>query len=254
MLRKNRAGLVVYFQPAMIAIFIVMSVLAKIYTDYSIFYLKSLEAGEISRADILIYNQRIMQRNYIGYILLLLLFTMAIRNDFLCCNILQHKKRTSIWNYQVIKLSVLGIITAFIYSVASIFLVTIICKEKINWLSVNSIFTLVTGEIACISYVEVVAAYVVTNILMAEIVMLIGLLLYWLTNNIAIAWVSVLSLYVVDIYVINRLFKLVRIDYKSWQEGSVGIYMAAAAVICAVLYAIGRCAANKKEFLQKRYR
>lgn len=254
MLNRNGVRIKKHGEPYIILVFIVMAVLAALYANYAVVYLKSIEQTEISRVDILVCSQRMMLRTCMIYILLLLLFTRAVRNDFLYYNVLRHKKRTSIWNYQLRKLSALGLAATLIYSGSSILWTAVMCKEKINWQNVYSFFALSTGKTIRLSYAAVLTAYIMAGILMTELIMIVSLLLYWITNQMALVWIGVLTLYVADIYSINKVFRLITISYKNWCDKKIGIHMAGMAVLCVVLYIMGRYAANKKDFLPKRCR
>ena len=83
-----------YCEPYMIAAFIIIVILGVLYIGTAKINLQYVRGVEISRADILIRSELLMLRTSIMYIVLLLVFTRTIRNDFLYCNILQHKKRT----------------------------------------------------------------------------------------------------------------------------------------------------------------
>jgi len=188
------------------------------------------------------------------YIVLLLVFTRTVRNDFLYCNILQHKKRTAIWNYQIKKLSVIGLAAALVYSGSTILSTSVICKVDINWQSADSFYALSTGDTIQVAYAVVMAAYIMAVILLTELILIVSLLLYWITNQMALVWIGILVFYVVDVYRVNKVFQLLMISYKNWRDEKTSVYMAVAAGLCIVLYIIGRFAAKKKDFLPKRCR
>lgn len=71
----------------MIAAFIIIVILGVLYTGTAKINLQYVRGVEISRADILIRSELLMLRTSIMYIVLLLVFTRTIRNDFLYCNI-----------------------------------------------------------------------------------------------------------------------------------------------------------------------
>jgi len=228
----------------MIAAFIIIVILGVLYTGTAKINLQYVRGVEISRADILIRSELLMLRTSIMYIVLLLVFTRTIRNDFLYCNILQHKKRTAIWNYQIKKLSVMGLAAALVYSGSTILSASVICKVNINWQSDDSYYALSTGDTIQVAYAVV----------MAELILIVSLLLYWITNQMALVWIGILVFYVVDVYRVNKVFQLLMISYKNWRDEKIGVYMAVAAGLCIVFYIIGRFAAKKKDFLPKRCR
>ena len=82
-----------YCEPYMIAAFLIIVILGALYTSTAKINLQYVRGVEISRADILIRSELLMLRSSIMYIVLLLVFTRTVRNDFLYCNILQQKKK-----------------------------------------------------------------------------------------------------------------------------------------------------------------
>ena len=243
-----------YCEPYMIAAFIIIVILGVLYTGTAKINLQYVRGVEISRADILIRSELLMLRTSIMYIVLLLVFTRTIRNDFLYCNILRHKKRTAIWNYQIKKLSVMGLAAALVYSGSTTLSASVICKVNINWQSDDSYYALSTGDTIQVAYAVVMAAYIMAVILLTELILIVSLLLYWITNQMALVWIGILVFYVVDVYRVNKVFQLLMISYKNWRDEKIGVYMAVAAGLCIVLYIIGRFAAKKKDFLPKRCR
>lgn len=164
------------------------------------------------------------------------------------------KKRTAIWNYQIKKLSVMGLAAALVYSGSTILSASVICKVNINWQSDDSYYALSTGDTIQVAYAVVMAAYIMAVILLTELILIVSLLLYWITNQMALVWIGILVFYVVDVYRVNKVFQLLMISYKNWRDEKIGVYMAVAAGLCIVLYIIGRFAAKKKDFLPKRCR
>ena len=75
-----------YCEPYMIAAFIIIVILGVLYTGTAKINLQYVRGVEISRADILIRSELLMLRSSIMYIVLLLVFTRTIRNDFLYCS------------------------------------------------------------------------------------------------------------------------------------------------------------------------
>lgn len=71
-----------YCEPYMIAAFIIIVILGVLYTGTAKINLQYVRGVEISRADILIRSELLMLRTSIMYIVLLLVFTRTIRNDF----------------------------------------------------------------------------------------------------------------------------------------------------------------------------
>ena len=86
---------------------------------------------------------------------------------------------------------------------------------------------------------------------MIELILIVSLLLYWITNQMALVWIGILVFYVVDVYRVNKVFQLLMISYKNWRDEKIGVYMAVAAGLCIVLYIIGRFAAKKKTFTKE---
>jgi hypothetical protein len=176
----------------MLVVFLVIVVLGVLYTGNAKINLQYVKGAVISRADILIHSELLMLRGSIIYIALLLIFTRTIRNDFLYCNILQHKKRTAIWNYQIKKLSVMGLAAALVYSGSTILSASVICKVNINWQSDDSYYALSTGDTIQVAYAVVMAAYIMAVILLTELILIVSLLLYWITNQMALVWIGIL--------------------------------------------------------------
>ena len=214
-----------YCEPYMIAAFIIIVILGVLYTGTAKINLQYVRGVEISRADILIRSELLMLRS--------------------------SKKRTAIWNYQIKKLSVIGLAAALVYSGSTILSASVICKENINWQSADSFYALSTGDTIQVSYTVVMAAYIMAVILLTELILIVSLLLYWITNQMALVWIGILVFYVVDVYRVNKVFQLLMISYKNWRDEKIGVYMAVAAGVCIVLYIIGRFAAKKKDFLPK---
>ena len=243
-----------YCEPYMIAAFLIIVILGVLYTGTAKINLQYVRGVEISRADVLIRSELLMLRTSIMYIVLLLVFTRTIRNDFFYFNILQHKKRTAIWNYQIKKLSEMGLAAALVYSGSTILSTSVICMVDINWQSADSFYALSTGDTIQVSYAVVIVAYIMAVILLTELILIVSLLLYWITNQMALVWIGILVFYVVDVYRVNYVFQLLMISYKNWRDEKIGVYMAVAAGVCIVLYIIGRFASKKKDFLPKRCR
>lgn len=243
-----------YCEPYMIAAFLIIVILGVLYTGTAKINLQYVRGVEISRADVLIRSELLMLRTSIMYIVLLLVFARTIRNDFFYCNILQHKKRTAIWNYQIKKLSEMGLAAALVYSGSTILSTSVICMVDINWQSADSFYALSTGDTIQVSYAVVIVAYIMAVILLTELILIVSLLLYWITNQMALVWIGILVFYVVDVYRVNKVFQLLMISYKNWRDEKIGVYMAVAAGVCIVLYIIGRFASKKKDFLPKRCR
>ena len=243
-----------YCEPYMIAAFLIIVILGVLYPGTAKINLQYVRGVEISRADVLIRSELLMLRTSIMYIVLLLVFTRTIRNDFFYCNILQHKKRTAIWNYQIKKLSEMGLAAALVYSGSTILSTSVICMVDINWQSADSFYALSTGDTIQVSYAVVIVAYIMAVILLTELILIVSLLLYWITNQMALVWIGILVFYVVDVYRVNKVFQLLMISYKNWRDEKIGVYMAVAAGVCIVLYIIGRFASKKKDFLPKRCR
>lgn len=254
MLNKNLIKIKKYCEPYMLVVFFIIALLGVLYTGNAKINLQYVKGVVISRADILIHSELLMSRGPIIYIALLLIFTGAIRNDFLYCNILQHKKRTAIWDYQIKKLSVRGLEAAVVYSISSILSTSLICKNDINWQSADSLYSLSTGETIQIRYAVFTAVYIAAMLVLTELIMVISLLLYWIINQVALVWVGILIFYVADIYGTHKVLRLLMLDYKSWENHKIGIYMAGAAVLCIIIYIIGKIVANKKDFISKRCR
>lgn len=164
------------------------------------------------------------------------------------------KKRTAIWNYQIKKLSEMGLAAALVYSGSTILSTSVICMVDINWQSADSFYALSTGDTIQVSYAVVIVAYIMAVILLTELILIVSLLLYWITNQMALVWIGILVFYVVDVYRVNKVFQLLMISYKNWRDEKIGVYMAVAAGVCIVLYIIGRFASKKKDFLPKRCR
>ena len=198
MLNKNLMRIKKYCEPYMLVVFLVIVVLGVLYTGNAKINLQYVKGAVISRADILIHSELLMLRGSIIYIALLLIFTRTIRNDFLYCNILQHKKRTAIWDYQIKKLSVIGMAAALVYSGSTILTTSVICKVNINWQSDDSYYALSTGDTIQVAYAVVMAAYIMAVILLTELILIVSLLLYWITNQMALVWIGILVFYVVD--------------------------------------------------------
>ena len=192
MLNKNLMRIKKYCEPYMLVVFLVIVVLGVLYTGNAKINLQYVKGAVISRADILIHSELLMLRGSIIYIALLLIFTRTIRNDFLYCNILQHKKRTAIWDYQIKKLSVAGLAAAVVYSGSTILSTAVICKNDINWQSADSLYALSTGETMQIRYAVVAAVYIAAILVLTELIMVISLLLYWIINQVALVWVGIL--------------------------------------------------------------
>lgn len=223
-----------YCEPYMIAAFIIIVILGVLYTGTAKINLQYVRGVEISRADILIRSELLMLRTSIMYIVLLLVFTRTIRNDFFYCNILQHKKRTAIWNYQIKKLSEMGLAAALVYSGSTILSTSVICMVDINWQSADSFYALSTGDTIQVSYAVVIVAYIMAVILLTELILIVSLLLYWITNQMALVWIGILVFYVVDVYRVNKVFQLLMISYKNWRDEKIGVYMAVAAGVWTI--------------------
>ncbi|MFQ9896603.1 MAG: hypothetical protein ACLRWA_10740 [Lachnospira sp.] len=110
-----------------------------------------------------------------------------------------------------------------------------------------------TGDTIQVAYAVVVTAYIMAVILLTELILIVSLLLYWITNQMALVWIGILVFYVVDVYRVNKVFQLLMISYKNWRDENRRLYGSRSGVMYSFLYNRKICG-KKKDFLPKRCR
>lgn len=122
---------------------------------------------------------------------------------------------------------------------------------NINWQSDDSYYALSTGDTIQVAYAVVMAAYIMAVILLTELILIVSLLLYWITNQMALVWIGILVFYVVDVYRVNKVFQLLMISYKNWRDEKSALYGSRSGVMYSFLYNRKICGKEKRLFTKE---
>jgi hypothetical protein len=179
----------------------------------------------------------------------------CLKDSLVSSSIIKFKSRNAIWVKQVINI-VISSLYCSLYIVLCTFIISSFSANKfINFDSVNSLFFYSTqNTVKNISFLSVLLNSFSSLFLGIFAMSILVLLIQWLTENIVISWIIMISLTMMDIvWGLSIFLKGLSMFYFHWIASEIVFGRVYNIIFIVFILMIGYFSSGKKDFINARY-